>query len=374
MKPLDCSTYIKNNHKRVLPSFICTIISVFLVYLFGLLLYGSVDSFYKSSINLVDRGSFIMSNNKGFQIKQEIINEIQNDSNVSEIIPTLGMNNQFNYAAAFGSTGVSSFIIYSEDILNLLKNYNLELVQGTIPKNNMSELLLPIEIATQYKLKVGDYLDNETNDKLSLNKTYKLVGITKGDVWMPIVSDVGTATREEALKYGLFYFFKDKENKELNQKILNYKDKNLVIQEYKSMKEEMKEIISSIDFLYISLSIIILLVLCISLGNLNYIVFQNRKNEFAILSTIGFSKGKLKRKLFKENSIICFAGFIIGIGITTFVGIILNIAVWNLEGKNVPIFRLDSLLVAFIIPIAVSILSMISSVKELNKINYESLS
>jgi putative ABC transport system permease protein len=374
MKPLSCYTYIKSNKKKVLPSFICTIISVSLIYLFGLLLYGSVEDFYKPSVNVVKIGTLVYTNNTSNPLSERTIMEIKNNTNVSEIIPMLGMNNTFSYSAAFGTAGTPSFIFYSEDIKSLLRNLKLELVEGTIPKNNANELLLPIELAKQYKLKVGDYINNETNQDMHLNRTYRLVGITKGDVWMPMVCDVGAEKREVALKYGLMFFFKDINNKTLNDRIIAFKDKNVVVQEYKSMKEEMNQTISSIDLLYISLDIMILLVLCMSLGNLNYIVFLNRKNEFAILATIGFSKAKLRIKLFMENSIVCFVGFLVGIGFTTFICILLNITIWNPDGKSIAVFRLSSVLVAFIIPIMVAFLSMISSLREFNKLNHESLS
>jgi putative ABC transport system permease protein len=148
----------------------------------------------------------------------------------------------------------------------------------------------------------------------------------------------------------------------------------MVIQEYNSAKDEMDQIASGIDFMYIAIDIIILLVLCLSLGNLNYIIFLNRKNEFAILDAIGFSKAKLRRKLFKENTLVCFAGFVIGIAFTTLVAIMLNVVIWNPDGKNIEIFRASSMMVAFIIPVAVAMISMISSVREFNKLSYESLS
>jgi hypothetical protein len=74
-------------------------------------------------------------------------------------------------------------------------------------------LLMPIELVKQYKLKLGDYLNNKTNENMQLNNTYKLVGITKGDVILPIVCDVGTTKKDVTLKYGLMFFFKDGSNK-----------------------------------------------------------------------------------------------------------------------------------------------------------------
>lgn len=373
MKPLSSYTYIKNNKRKVLPSFICTIISVFLIYLFGLLLYGSVDDFNKASVNIVKNSTYVISASVDKPINDKIIKEINSDNNIKDIFPTLGMNNSFSFQAAFGNMSVDGFVFYSEDVKKVLKDLEIVLIEGTIPDNNKHELLMPVELMKQYKLKIGDYINNSTNSSINLDRTYKIVGITKGDACIPITCDVGNVKREDCIKHGLVYCFKDPQNKELNDKLVALKDKSVSITEYKSINDEMNEMVSSINFLYASLDIIILLVLCISLGNLNYIVFLNRKNEFGILATIGISKAKLRLKLFKENSLVCIAGYIIGIAITTFICKLINITVWNPNGQNVPIFRLSSLLIALIIPVVVSVMSMISSVREFNKLSYEDL-
>lgn len=373
MKPLSSLTYIKGNPKKVLPSFICTIISVFLIYLFGLLLYGSVNDFYKLTVNYVNNGTFIYSNNVNKPISDKITEEIKNDSNVSATIPFLGLSNSFGYKAAFGGASTESFNLYSEDVQDFLNKLNLKLVSGRIPNNNADEIILPLELAKQYKLKTGDYINTDTNPDIRVDKTYKLVGITSGDAWVPIVCDAGTVKREDAEKYGMLYFFKDSSNKKLNDSLTALKDKNLVIIDYKSVKEGMDQLTSSINFLYGALAVIILIVLCLSLGNLNYIVFLNRKSEFSILKTIGFSTFKLRRKLFIENVLVCIAGFIVGIGVTFLTVELLNIAVWQPMGQNIPVFRSDSLLVALIIPAAVSLISMLSSIREFNKLSYETL-
>lgn len=373
MKPLSSFVYIKGNPRKVLPSFICTIISVFLIYLFGLLLYGSVNDFYKLYVNDVSKGTFIYSNNINKPIDDKIADEIKNDSNVSDTMPFLGMNNSFGYKAVFGGVTTQSVNLFSEDVPKFLNIMNAKLVSGTMPENNADEMLLPIELAKQYKLKAGDYINIDTNPDIHVDKTYKLVGITSGDIWVPIVCDTGKTKREDAEKFGMIFFFKDSKNMKLNDSLTALKDKNLVIQDYKSVKESMDQLAGSINFLYVSLDIIILIVLCISLGNLNYIVFMNRKNEFSILKTIGFSTSKLRRKMFIENTIVCFFGFVVGIAATILTTELLNIAVWHPAGQNIPVFRLDSLLVALIIPAVVSLISILSSVREFNKLSYETL-
>lgn len=374
MKPLSSITFIKGNIKKTLPSFICTMISVFLVFFFGLIMYGSVDDFSKADKNMLKSVTIIYTNDSNKPISDKISEKIKNDSNVSKVIPFLGMKNSFNYHAVFGNAGgINSIIVYSNDVNTILKNLSLKLVSGRIPKNNAREMMLPIEFIKQYNLKLGQYINSNTNPDMYTKKTYKIVGITKGDSFLPIVCDVGKIKKADAEKLGMMFFFKNSDNKKLNNRIMRLKDENIGIIEYKSVKEEMDQTLSSLDFLYVSLSSIILIVVCISLGNLNYIVFINRKNEISVLNAIGFSKSKLQRKLFYENAIVYFAGYIMGIGFTLFVTYLLNVAVWQPTGKHVPIFRPSTMLVALIIPLVVSLFSIISTIKEFNKLGYENL-
>lgn len=374
MKPLSSITFIKGNIKKALPSFICTMISVFLVYLFGVLLYGSIGDFNKASVNIVKNGTLIGTNNKDIPISDKINQMIKNDNNVSDVVPISKGKNSFSYHAVFGNCGgINSYSIYSEDVNTALKNLNLKLASGRIPENNADEIILPVQFMRQYKLKLGQYINNNTNPDISLEKTYKIVGSTEGDVFLPITCDVGKTERSDVQKFSMMFFFKNSENKKLNDRITALKDKNAVIMEYKSVKEIMDQATAAMDFLYIAVNSIILLVVCISLGNLNYIVFINRKREFSVLNAIGFSKSKLRRKLFYENTIVCFAGYVIGIGFTMFVTYLLNVTQWQPNGQNVPVFRLSSMLIALIIPFVVSLFSMITTLKEFNKLSYENL-
>jgi putative ABC transport system permease protein len=310
MKPLSSITFIKGNIKKVLPSFICTMISVFLVFLFGLLLYGSVDDFRKPNDNIFKKLSIVYTSDQHRQISEKISRMIKDDNNVSKVIPMAGFNNSFNYHAAVGNAGgINSIIMCSKDVKAILKNVKLKLVRGKIPNDNKHEIILPNEFMKQYNLRLGQYINNSTNPDMTLQRRYKVVGITEGDAFLPIVCDVGKAKRSYLERYGMIFFFKDAGNKKLDDKMTNLKDKNAVILEYKSMKENIDQILSSMNLLYISLSTIILIVVCISLGNLNYIVFINRKNEFSVLNAIGYSKARLRRKLFFENIIVCAAGY-----------------------------------------------------------------
>ncbi|WP_461205485.1 ABC transporter permease [Clostridium sp. DL1XJH146] len=373
MRPLSSYIYIKSNIKKILPSFISTIISVLLIFIFGLLLYSCIDDFNKISTNIMEKGTYVFSNSIEHPLSENIKDYIYNDDSIKDVVPMLGYSNSFNYNAAFGNVGTQAAVMYSEDVEKTLKYFEIQLVEGVIPRNNKDEILLPEEYVKQYGLKLGDYINNDTSKSVVVEREYKLVGITKGNRWVPIVCDVGDLKRQDALNYGMMYFFNDNSNMEINDDIIALDEENVVIQDYNTVKELMDEIASGIDFLYFSLDIVILLVLIISLSNLNYIVFLNRKNEFAILGTIGFSKAKLRWKLFKENLIVCFVGFTIGIGLTSLITYILNIVIWLPQGQYVQIFRGDSFLIALIVPVAVSILSMLSSVREMNKLDMDSL-
>jgi len=107
--------------------------------------------------------------------------------------------------------------------------------------------------------------------------------------------------------------------------------------------------------------------MCISLGNLNYINFVNRKYEFGVLSAIGYKKSSLYFKLWKENSFVCLLGYVGGILLTTLVAFLLNVIVLEPNGKFIPLWSTSGVIIAFLIPAFVSILSIIAPIKELRR-------
>lgn len=343
------------------------LVGVLLIYISSLLTKSSSEMVDIAMNNFNKKYVEIHSTNKD-PIPQNLIDRINSDSNVSYVLPYQGVNGSLQYNAVFGSMSINSYNLQGENIPKLLKSLDIKLVQGVLPKENAHEILLHKRFALENKLKVGDYVGSEVSFSYQLEGKYKISGIIDGPAMITVVNENRqNISRDEMLKHAMLIRIKDIKNKDLINYLTKNAPTNILITDYYSSSEEMADITKVLDTLAISLIGCIILVLCISLGNLNYISFLNRKYEFGVLSAIGYKKSSLYFKLWKENASVCLLGYVAGIIVSIIIAFILNITVFEPNGKIIPLWNASGALSAFCVPVFVSFLSLIAPVKELKR-------
>ncbi len=185
----------------------------------------------------------------------------------------------------------------------------MKLVEGKLPIENKNEIIIPKRYALQNKLKIGDYIGSEVSSSYTIKGKFKVSGITDGPVMLGVISDnKENIPRDKVLKHSILYSVKDIKDKNLINYLSKDTPKNVLIMDYYSASKQIDSVIKSVNALSHMLNMIIIIVLCISLGNLNYINFLNRKYEFGVLLAIGYKKSTLYFKLWKENCHCMFIG------------------------------------------------------------------
>jgi ABC-type transport system, involved in lipoprotein release, permease component len=372
MKPLSTVTYLKNNAKKVLPGFVCMSLGVFLIYFFSIILYSSIYEINQSYLNMLERVTSVRANTKN-PISDKILSKIKGCSNVECIIPIISEIGGFEYKSPFFQIRTEGFNIFEEDMPKALKIFDMKLVEGKLPSPNSSELLIPLKIAKQNKIRIGDYIGKNPELNVILNKKYKVCGIIDGTVNIILTTNAGNLKREEVLKHNLIFYLKNNNNKMINNELTSMKESKVTIMDYKSAYDQMNEVLMIMNSLRVILNFIVIIVLCISIGNLSYILFLNRKDEFAILTAIGYKKTTIYKKLLKENIALNLLAFIVGIVFTIIVVRLLNIVVFEPKGQYVYSFDISSMVTAFLIPLFVSISNMISPLRNLKNMDHECL-
>lgn len=372
MKPLSTVTYLKNNAKKVLPGFICMALGVFIIYFFSIILYSSIFQINRGSLNIFEKVTSVRSNTKD-PMPDKILNKIEEASNVEYIIPIINNIGSFRYKSPFGDISTEGFNVFEEDIPKILKAFDIKLVEGKLPSANSNELLIPLKIAKQNKIKIGDYLSKDPDLNIILNRRYKVCGIIDGTVDTMLTTNAGYTKREDVLNQSLMFSLKNKNDKTINDELIAMKESKVTIIDYRSAYDELNELFRIMNSLKFTLNFIVIIVLCISLGNLNHILFSNRKGEFAILIAIGHKKTTIYKKLLKENIILNLLAFIFGITFTIIAVELLNIIVFKPNGQYVYSFHLGSIFTAFLVPLFVSISNIISPLRNLKAMDYEYL-
>jgi len=365
MKPLSSISYIRANKKKCFPIFASTVLGVFLVYFFGVLIFSSGDSFTKSMTNSYNSACIFSGNTL---INEDILNEIENDENIKEIIPVGKYKMSIRLTALFGNMGSSEVVLFKEDVNKVLENDNLEL-RGRLPENNKDEIIIHEDIAKQIGVEIGDTLVKDSQKNVKLDKNYKVVGIIKGDKKLYITCNMGNISREDAKKVSLMYYLKDGNNTSINDKINSIMPTGIAMIDYNKELNQLDDVVKSMVLLYSMIVIIMIAIISMSLKNLNKINLINRMDELKILNSIGYSKGFLIIKVFKENGLTILFATIVGIFISIGVVAITNIVVWMPQGKEAILFLSKPILASIIAPILICVLSTLSSIRVINKIN-----
>ena len=367
MNPLSTFKYTKNNFGKTLPTLISMIVGVLLIYIFSLVTKSTLEIIDLTAFNLFSRYTSVCSNNEE-EIPKDYLDRINEDNNAGNVIPLIYEKGDLDYSGIFGEMTIAVFNLYENDISKIVSTLNLKVVEGRLPRENENEILVPRKYMLKNKLKLENYIGSDISNSYSIKGKYKICGITDGPVMIAITSDnKANISRDIILKHSILFSIKDIKDKALVNYLQKNTPKNLVITDYYSIKNTLSDIINSLNSLSVVLASIIIFVLCISLGNLNYISFMNRKYEFGVLSAIGYKKSSLYFKLWKETSFVCLVGYILGIILTTITAFIINLAVLEPRGQFIPLWSTSGVIVSFFIPAFVSLLSLIAPVKELRK-------
>lgn len=367
MNPLSTFKYIKSNFMKALPVLISTIVSVLLIYLFILITKSTNKMVNITATNFFKKYTIMSSNNED-PIPKDYLDRINKDDNVAHIIPLISDSGYLNYAGLMGTMTITTLNFYENDIPEIINTLDINLIQGALPIENRDEIIIPKKYALQYKLKVGDYIGSEVSSSYGVKGKLKISGITDGPVMLAMISDNKlNIPRDKVINRSLLFSVKNVKNKNLINYLSENTPKNILIVDFYSISSQLIDLLNSLDAVSYLLTIIIIFVMCISLGNLNYINFVNRKYEFGVLSAIGYKKSSLYFKLWKENSFVCLIGYIGGIIITTLVAFLLNTIVLLPNGKFIPLWNTSGIIISLCIPVFVSILSIIAPIKELRK-------
>ena len=357
MKPLSPVTYVKRNFKRVAMTGISILIGAFIVYFFSLITETTNYSLKIGGLNLVDKYSVVFPGNSN-GIPKEVYEDFKQNKNLDHIIPQKINVGSVRYQLGLGSMMVDVYNLYSEDVPKFLDTLNLKLIEGQLPREGSNEILIHSRYAKQNNLKIDSIINNNMTG-VKVQGELKVVGIFEGSSVLVIAStDNNKVSREDAFAYGFLYSSKDGSHRDLSY-LSSRKDLNLQIYEYTKVKKLMKDTTGALNIFSYGLGIFIIVVLCMTLGNLNYITFSNRIQEFFILKAIGYKNGTLMKKLWKENLIVCIVGYVLGLALCLSVVAILNLCIFSPNGKPFLLFSLEGLFLSFTVPLFVSFFSLI---------------
>lgn len=360
MKPLSPLLYLKNNVKSALTVFFAMVIGVFLVSFYGLFSATTTEASLDGTLNLMKTGTEVYSTDNTV-LPAAFLQKLDEQKDADPLPVRNNLSGGLLYKRGMSSNSITIFNMYAADAATLLNTYHMRMVQGRMPRDNAHEILVTRDFALQNGLKVGDAVGTEVADKYQLPGRYTITGLLEGPLVFAVACQPGNITRDQMRQYSLIYRI-DHMSVQTQKALKALLPKKVMVLDYDTFSNQLYGQLQMMQTLAVIITVIMVVILCIALGNLNVITCAIRQEEFAILHAIGYSKQRLVRKLWEETVLTCFLGYTAGSLLTPLVAWLLNQTVYDPQGAPLLLFNAQGTLAALAIPLFVSAFSILPGV------------
>lgn len=351
-KPLSIFTYYLRNKRKAVPVVILLVLAVFIINVLVNII-GSINGTFQKSFESYKYVTQVDQGKKG-KIDEATIDKIKDLPGVKDVFK--GGSNWTNLPMIAGNTGISIFVLNQDDTKKMLGVFSARLAEGRLPKPGSNEVIISRSIANAKNIKVGSRLDKERDLKVS--------GILEGPVRIVIASyeymqKDGRLKQAPATLYVVPKNYKTIES--MNNNIKNaFGGDEVKLMTHKSIMDEGKDSMGNLDMIVGVIDFLLILVMAISVGLLNYIYLMQRMNEFGTLEAVGYTPGCIIRRVTGEMLVLTIISFILGIAFSSLVFKLLEVNMFAQKGWYLDLISMKGILFSLPIPFVVLITGMLT--------------
>lgn len=369
MKPLSIFKYYKSNRKKFLAVFTAVLLGVFLLYMVQMLIASTYQSSYRAFVEPKKYYSSISA--KGKLLDNDILGRIKNFDAVEMTMPCIYHISNFNSRIAETSS-TRVYALLAGDLEVLMERMGLKCIKGKIPAPGTHEIIMHKFLAENKNLKIGDKVGSYVDKGEKLTGEYTLAGIMDGG---PMISFTSLETYmkdyniTDASKYTTVILPKAGRIDALNKYLDTFPPSSFEVSTYNSVRKNYEGTMESISLLLTCVSIIVIVIVSICVGFLFYIYFSQRRSEFGLLSAIGYTEQQVINRAFFEISGINIAGYCFGVILSIFTSLLLDQFVFQPKGQPLKLWAWDYFLIAFCVPLFVTLFSIVPVWRMLRKLD-----
>lgn len=367
MKPLSVLYYCLKNRKRVLSMAISIGFSIALIFSLSFLLDEIKHSDEYTTLNPLESYSEVWPSTEK-PITKDVINMIINDKNTDKVIPRISQKT-FYYRIA-GRNNVSLFSLNHEDMQFFLKRLRLKLVKGRLPTEDTTEIAMDYHVAKNKGLKLGDKIGYDVDKKEgNISGTHTIVGFIDGDCMVMVTPIQKEIDGSRLLPSGILVFPKEGKMEQYNEFLEGLPKQTVGVWTYqraaKAVEKDSKDLKKYMNILVVML----IIVLSLSTGNASYINIIQRRYEFGLLNSVGYTNMQILKKASMEIFIMNLTGYIAGVVLTLVFAAVEYIFVFEPNGLILRLVLPDAILQTLAILVFSSLFSIIPVSRMLQKID-----
>lgn len=357
-KPLSYDQYFKGNIKKVL-SLITSII-------FSILLIGSIHMFLTNSIDLAKMTSnqyhfYTMIETEGNTIDEKIYK----NPDIKRIIPVVRDFVPFQ-GMAINTTG-EILLMDREDIIYLMHVLKIDFNEEHIPENDFNQLILDDKLIKNNDYIMGKSIRSDQTiileDGFKSNYLIGFLPVSETELNKQFTNEVSNRNN------GYIVVPKRDKHDEVNHYLKVTLNNDYKVLDKNYFDSIIENVTGDVENLFNVVTVIVLISIGIGLGISTYVHYFQRRKEFGVLSSLGYSDKKILYRINKEIFYTSFTSFLISILLLLLERYLINTFLLNPEG--VPGFELDLKLFTriIVIPLFTSVNSLVPTWILLKKID-----
>lgn len=368
MKPLSVTNYFIKNKKSFISSIIAISLSVIIIYGLECFLSSMYKSDYNSAINIYEKASKIFSDSDSKVIPENVITTLKGSDYIDRIVPIKSTSINFITTGNVNSVYIYGFL--KEDRDYVVEKYNVKLKEGRYPEEGKKEIALDYKVALNNKLKLGSKYE-EFDVVGILNSAYYLsissFSFTKDE--MNAMNSNPSEFKEKATYYSDLVFPKEGLKEESEELIKSIPDAAIDHRIYSEVNSNVKQYMNTSEQIFNILTILIIIVSVVTLACTKYTAFINRKSEYGILNSLGFSRYEVMQMAFKEVIILNFIGFLVGMCIAVIISYFLTKLAFEDIGGCMIFWSEKGFILSILTPLFSSVFSLIPIFRSLSRLD-----
>jgi putative ABC transport system permease protein len=361
MNPLTALKHHLKNRKKALFLFLPVLLGVIIIYLLQMLITSQYQIIYRTYVEPQKIYSSVAAKTKVID-NNTLSNIFLIKSDCERVMPWVS---HYTYIDTVIDNRIGSkvFTVKQEDMEWLISKLNLKIKDGRLPKAGTNEIILHSVVAENKNLGIGDRIGGSVQKNEALEGDKVVVGLLEGEsivsfdsleYWMnmnQVISDDYST--------GILIIPKEGKEIEVNNLINNIDVQGLDVRTYAFVSLQNKIDRRGINIILVVINIIVIIIITICTGFISYIHMLQRRSEFGILSAIGYTSQKIINRIFNEILWINMAGFALGILLSVFIGLLLNLFIFIPKGLPLLLVKQEYMIEAVCVPLFACIFSLI---------------
>lgn len=356
--PFSLLLYYQRNSRRVLPIVLVLIFSFFGVAM-PVVVMNEIKASPQKVIGLFDRVALVWPNSfNGYSVVDG--GRLRQLPDVAALYPAVL---QWTYWPSIvgDSPGATNVLgLAQPDMQPVLDRLETRLVAGRLPQTSAPEIAMYAAIARRRGLEIGDKL-NPQEDLEELAEEFVVVGLLDGPAPVSIISRDylvrnSPIHRESAVDRGWLVFptaagSAGSGYPRLDAALEELASDEIRLRSYATQTAFIGEFTGSLNTILLAMTTVVVIVLSIAVGLMNYVYFMRRLGEFGVLLATGITRRSLMLRAMLETALMITATWVLGFVLTEGVCRLLNGFLFARQEINLT--ALDYRVFLFTVPVAV---------------------